>query len=251
MGKIISIANFKGGVGKTTSTVNIGAGLSLEGKRILLIDLDPQFNLTQSLGLIDADKPIYGALRGDYTLEPVAITEGLFLIPSSLDLIKAEIELSGEFKREEILTRLIAPLTHQYDYILIDCPPSLGALTVSALTASDYALIVLQPEPLSIQGMTEFVKILRTVKTRMNPELDILGLLITSFDSRTKLHKELLEYLETEYKDMVFKSKIRTNISIPEAQSMGQDIFQYAPNSPGAEDYHSLTNELILRVTGE
>ena len=239
MGKIISIANFKGGVGKTTSTVNIGAGLSMEGKRILLIDLDPQFNLTQSLGLIDADKPIYGALRGEYALEPVAITEGLFIIPSSLDLIKAEIELSGEFKREEILSRLIAPLTAQYDYILIDCPPSLGLLTINAFIASDEIYVPIEAEFLALKGYA----ILSEAIGRIGLSID--HVFITKFDGRKVLNRNVLDTIRHSLSDIAFKTVIRENIALAEAPTQGLDIFRYAPKSVGADDYRQLIKEII------
>lgn len=239
MGKIISIANFKGGVGKTTSTVNIGAGLSMEGKRILLIDLDPQFNLTQSLGLLDADKPIYGALRGEYALEPIAITEGLFIIPSSLDLIKAEIELSGEFKREEILSRLIAPLTHQYDYILIDCPPSLGLLTINAFIASDEIYVPIEAEFLALKGYA----ILSEAIGRIGLSID--RVFITKFDGRKVLNRNVLDTIRHSLSDIAFKTVIRENIALAEAPTQGLDIFRYAPKSVGADDYRQLIKEIL------
>jgi chromosome partitioning protein len=240
LGKIISIANFKGGVGKTTSTVNIGAGLSMEGKRILLIDLDPQFNLTQSLGLIDADKPIYGALRGEYALEPTAITEGLFIIPSSLDLIKAEIELSGEFKREEILSRLIAPLTHQYDYILIDCPPSLGLLTINAFIASDEIYVPIEAEFLALKGYA----ILSEAIGRIGLSID--HVFITKFDGRKVLNRNVLDTIRHSLSDIAFKTVIRENIALAEAPTQGLDIFRYAPKSVGADDYRQLIKEILI-----
>ena len=239
MGKIISIANFKGGVGKTTSTVNIGAGLSMEGKRILLIDLDPQFNLTQSLGLLDADKPIYGALRGEYALEPIAITEGLFIIPSSLDLIKAEIELSGEFKREEILSRLIAPLTHQYDYIFIDCPPSLGLLTINAFIASDEIYVPIEAEFLALKGYA----ILSEAIGRIGLSID--RVFITKFDGRKVLNRNVLDTIRHSLSDIAFKTVIRENIALAEAPTQGLDIFRYAPKSVGADDYRQLIKEIL------
>ena len=239
MGKIISIANFKGGVGKTTSTVNIGAGLSMEGKRILLIDLDPQFNLTQSLGLLDADKPIYGALRGEYALEPIAITEGLFIIPSSLDLIKAEIELSGEFKREEILSRLIAPSAHQYDYILIDCPPSLGLLTINAFIASDEIYVPIEAEFLALKGYA----ILSEAIGRIGLSID--RVFITKFDGRKVLNRNVLDTIRHSLSDIAFKTVIRENIALAEAPTQGLDIFRYAPKSVGADDYRQLIKEIL------
>lgn len=250
MGIVISVANHKGGVGKTTTTVNLSAGLSNTGYRVLVIDSDPQANATFALGLGKQEKTLYQTLVfQDSISKAIVPVNRIEMVPSSVHL--AAFEKNNDVGKEFILQEQIAEVKDKYDFILIDCPPSLGALTVSALTASDYAMIVLQPEPLSIQGMTEFVKILRTVKTRMNPELDILGVLVTSYNNRTILHRDLVEYLEKEYGDMIFASKIRSNISLPEAQSVGQDIFAYAPASPGAEDYMTLTKEILKRLTGE
>ncbi len=240
MSKIISIANFKGGVGKTTSTVNIGVGMSMEGKRILLIDLDPQFNLTQSLGLFDTDKPIYGALRGEYPLEPIRITDGLFIIPSSLDLIKAEIELSGEFKREEILSRLITPLKNQYDYILIDCPPSLGLLTINAFIASDEIYVPIEAEFLALKGYA----ILSEAISRIGLSID--HVFITKFDGRKVLNRNVLDTIRQSLGDIAFKTVIRSNIALAEAPTQGLDIFRYAPKSVGADDYRQLIQEIIM-----
>lgn len=248
MGIVISIANHKGGVGKTTTAVNLSAGLSREGYKVLVIDSDPQANATFALGLSKQEKTLYQTLVFQDSISKAIIpVNKIEIVPSSVHL--AAFEKNNDVGKEFILQEQIAEVKDNYDFILIDCPPSLGALTVSALTASDYALIVLQPEPLSIQGMTEFLKILRTVKTRMNPDLDVLGVLVTSFNSRTVLHRELVEYLTKEYGDMIFTSKIRNNISLPEAQSMGQDIFSYSHNSPGAEDYLQLTKEIIERLS--
>ena len=240
MSKIISIANFKGGVGKTTSTVNIGVGMSLEGKRILLIDLDPQFNLTQSLGLFDTDKPIYGALRGEYALEPIALNETLFLIPSSLDLIKAEIELSGEFKREEILSRLLTPLKNQYDYILIDCPPSLGLLTINAFIASDEIYVPIEAEFLALKGYA----ILSEAIGRIGLSID--HVFITKFDGRKVLNRNVLDTIRHSLGDIAFKTVIRSNIALAEAPTQGLDIFRYAPKSVGADDYRQLVQEILM-----
>lgn len=211
----------------------------MEGKRILLIDLDPQFNLTQSLGLLDADKPIYGALRGEYALEPIAITEGLFIIPSSLDLIKAEIELSGEFKREEILSRLIAPLTHQYDYILIDCPPSLGLLTINAFIASDEIYVPIEAEFLALKGYA----ILSEAIGRIGLSID--RVFITKFDGRKVLNRNVLDTIRHSLSDIAFKTVIRENIALAEAPTQGLDIFRYAPKSVGADDYRQLIKEIL------
>ncbi len=248
MGIVISIANHKGGVGKTTTAINLSAGLALAGYKVLVIDSDPQANATFSLGLGKQEKTLYQTLVfQDNISKAIVQAKSVEIVPSSVHL--AAFEKNNDVGKEFILQEQLQEIKEIYDFILIDCPPSLGALTVSALTASDYALIVLQPEPLAIQGMTEFVKILRTVKTRMNPDLDILGVLATSYNSRTVLHRELIEFLEKEYGEMIFNTKIRSNINLPEAQSMGKDIFAYSPHSAGAEDYEALTREIIGRLT--
>ena len=167
MSKVISISNHKGGVGKTTSAINIGAGLNKLGKKILLIDLDPQANLSQSLGIIEPGKTIYGALRGDYDIEPIEIVKGLDIIPSTLDLSGAEVEMSGEAGREYILRELIDPLRGSYDYILIDNPPSLGLLTINSFTASDEVFIPLQAQYLALQGLTKLIEVVDKIKRRL------------------------------------------------------------------------------------
>jgi chromosome partitioning protein len=241
LSRIISIANFKGGVGKTTSTVNIGVGISLKGKRVLMIDLDPQFNLTQSLGLFETDKPIFGALRGEYPLEPIQITDSLFIIPSSLDLIKAEIELSGEFKREEILTRLIKPLKDQYDFILIDCPPSLGLLTINAFIASDEIYVPIEAEFLALKGYA----ILSEAIGRIGLSID--HVFITKYDGRKVLNRNVLDTIRNSLGEIAFKTVIRENIALAEAPTQGLDIFRYAPKSIGAEDYRQLVQEILKK----
>jgi chromosome partitioning protein len=239
LGKIISIANFKGGVGKTTSTVNIGAGLSVAGKKTLLIDLDPQFNLTQCLGLMDTEKPIYGALRGEYALMPIPIIDNLDIISSSLDLIKAEIELSSEFRREEILSRLISPLKDQYDYIFIDCPPSLGLLTINAFIASDEIYVPIEAEYLALKGYA----ILNEAIGRIGLTID--RVFITKFDGRKVLNRNVLDTIRQSLGDAAFKTVIRANIALAEAPTQGLDIFRYAPKSVGADDYRQLITEIM------
>ncbi len=238
MAKVISIANFKGGVGKTTSTINIGAGLHQMGKRVLLIDLDPQFNLTQSLGLMETNFPIYGSLRGEYPLTPLTITEGWDIISSSLDLIKAEIELSAEFKREEILNRLIEGLKVQYDFILIDCPPSLGLLSINAFVASDEIYVPIEAEFLALKGYA----ILNEAIGRIGLSID--RVFITKYDGRKILNRNVLDTIRQSLGDAAFKTFIRENIALAEAPTQGVDIFRYAPKSIGAEDYRQLCAEI-------
>ena len=244
---IIAISNHKGGVGKTTSTINLGAGLNKLGKKVLLIDLDPQANLSQSLGLIDQERTIYGALKGEYSLQPIAVVKGLDVIPSTLDLSGAEIELSGEAGREYILKELIEPLRGSYDYILIDSPPSLGLLTINAFTASDKVLIPLQAQYLALQGLTKLMEVVEKIQKRLNSRLSIVGVLITQYDHRKVLGRDVVATIEGHFKGEVFKTKIRDNVSLAEAPAMGLDIFRYSPKSYGAEDYLSVCKELLKR----
>jgi chromosome partitioning protein len=247
MSKIISISNHKGGVGKTTSAINIGAGLNLLKKKVLLIDLDPQANLTQSLGLINEPINIYGALKGEYKLQPIEIIKGLDIIPSTLDLSGAEIELSSEPGREYILKELIEPLRASYDFIIIDSPPSLGLLTINSFTASDEILIPLQAQYLALQGLAKLVEVVEKIKGRLNKSLRVGGVFITQYDSRKVLNRDVVETIQAHFKDEVFKTKIRDNIALAEAPSQGLDIFRYSSKSYGAEDYLALSKEVLKR----
>jgi len=247
MSRVISISNHKGGVGKTTSAINIGAGLSLLGKKILLIDLDPQANLSQSLGLIEPERTIYGALRGEYKLQPIEIVKELEVIPSTLDLSGAEIEMSAEAGREYILRELIEPIRASYDYILIDSPPSLGLLTINSFTASDEVFIPLQAQYLALQGLTKLLEVIDKIKKRLNKELRVGGVFITQYDNRKVLNRDVASTIEAHFKDEVFKTRVRDNIALAEAPSQGLDIFRYSPKSYGAEDYLSLSKEILKR----
>ena len=208
------------------------------GKRVLLIDLDPQFNLTQSLGMMETNFPIYGSLRGEFPLIPLTITEGWDIISSSLDLIKAEIELSAEFKREEILNRLIEGLKVQYDFILIDCPPSLGLLSINAFVASDEIYVPIEAEFLALKGYA----ILNEAIGRIGLSID--RVFITKYDGRKILNRNVLDTIRQSLGDAAFKTFIRENIALAEAPTQGVDIFRYAPKSIGAEDYRQLCAEI-------
>jgi chromosome partitioning protein len=247
MGKVIAFSNHKGGVGKTTSVVNVGAGLCNLGRRILLIDIDPQENLTQSFGVKENDFSIYEAMRGDTPLRPVSIAENLDIIPSKLELSGAEFELSSEAGREFILNELIAPLRDKYDYILIDCPPSLGLLTINALTCADEIFIPLQAHYLAIKGLTKITEVIDKVKKRLNKKLTIGGVIITQYDKRKVLHRDVADTIHTFFREKVFDAVIRDNIALAEAPSSGQDIFKYNPKSYGAEDYNELCKEILKR----
>jgi chromosome partitioning protein len=251
MGNIISISNHKGGVGKTTSAINIGAGLHKLGSRVLLVDLDPQANLTQSLGITEPDKTIYGALRGKYKPKPVEILKGLDLLPSTLDLSGAEVELSGEAGREYILKELLQPLgssykRNSYDYILIDCPPSLGLLTINAFTASDTVYIPIQAQYLALQGLTKLLEVIDKIQKRLNKGLTVGRVFITQYDSRKVLNRDVVASIEAHFGSKLFKTKIRDNVALAEAPAQGLDIFRYNPKSYGAEDYLSLCEEIII-----
>ena len=247
MNRVISISNHKGGVGKTTSAINIGAGLNLLKKKVLLIDLDPQANLTQSLGLINQERNIYGALKGEYKLQPIEILKGLDIIPSTLDLSGAEIELSSEPGREYILKELIEPLRASYDFIIIDSPPSLGLLTINSFTASDEILIPLQAQFLALQGLAKLVEVVDKIKGRLNKGLKVGGVFITQYDSRKVLNRDVVETIQAHFKDEVFKTKVRDNIALAEAPAQGLDIFRYNSKSYGAEDYLALSKEVLKR----
>lgn len=246
MSKIIAISNHKGGVGKTTSTINLGAGLNKLGKKVLLIDLDPQANLSQSLGIIEPERTIYGALRGLHGLEPISILPGLDVVPSTLDLSGAEIELSGEAGREYILKELLEPLRKKYSYILIDSPPSLGLLTINAFTASDQVFIPLQAQYLALQGLAKLVEVIDKIKRRLNPGLRIGGVFITQYDSRKVLNRDVVEAIKGHFPKELFSTVIRDNVALAEAPAQGLDIFRYNSKSNGAEDYLSLAKEIAV-----
>jgi chromosome partitioning protein len=247
MSKVISISNHKGGVGKTTSALNIGAGLNKLGKKILLVDFDAQADLSQSLGITDAERNIYGALRGAYRLEPSVILPGLDLLPSSLDLSGAELELSGEPGREYILKKLLEPFRARYDYIIIDSPPSLGLLTINAFVAADEIYIPLQAHFLALKRFTKLLDIVEKVKERLNPRLKIGGVFITQYDSRKILNRDVVTAISDFFKEGMLEAKIRDTVALAEAPSLELDIFRYSPGSNGAKDYLSLAQEILSK----
>jgi len=248
MGKIISLLNHKGGVGKTTCAVNIGAGMVELGKRILLVDLDPQANLTISLGIPRQKYTIYESMRGESELVPVTVKDGLDIVTSSLDLSGAETELINEAGREFILRELFEPVIEEYDYIIIDCPPSLGLLTLNALTCSDHVLIPLQTQFLALQGVAKIKQIVDKVRFRLNKKLSIGGVIPTMYDARKVLNRDVVETIRKFFGDKVFTTMIRDNIALAEAPAQRKDIFAYHRNSNGAKDYLELSKEIIERL---
>lgn len=245
--RAIALINQKGGVGKTTSVVNIGAGLAALKYKVLLVDLDPQAHLTYSLG-VNADElelSIYNLLKGEADFEQARIeTNHLALLPASIDLAGAEIEFSTEVGREAFLANILKGQPG-YDFILVDCPPNLGLLTLNALTAAKEVFVPLQAEYLSIKGLTKLMEMVEKVKQRVNPGLEVSGMIATQYDKRLKLHNEVFENLQQHFGDKLFKTFIRRNVALAEASSFGQSIFDYAPRSYGAEDYRSLVQEII------
>lgn len=248
MGIVISLLNHKGGVGKTTSAINIGAGLVELGQKVLLIDLDPQANLTISLGIPRQKTTIYEALRGEGELVPYNHKPNLDVITSSLDLSGAEMELINEAGREFILRELINQIADDYDYVLIDCPPSLGLLTLNALTSSKYVLIPLQTEFLAVQGLAKIKQVIDKVKMRLNTQLEMGGVIATMYDSRRVLNRDVVDTIHKYFGDKVFNTYIRDNVALAEAPAQRKDIFDYLPKSPGAVDYLALCEEILART---
>lgn len=248
MATVISLINHKGGVGKTTTSIGLGAGLVELGKRVLLIDLDPQSNLTLSLGVPRQKTSIYEALKGEAALNPVEVRERLWVVPSTLDLSGAEMELINEAGREYILREAVELVAADFDFVLIDCPPSLGLLTLNALTSSHHVLIPLQTEFLAMQGLTKIKQIVDKVRFRLNKQLNIIGVIATMYDSRKVLNRDVVETIKKYFGEKVFETMIRDNISLAEAPAARQDIFVYSPKSSGAEDYLGLAEELLARL---
>ncbi len=252
---IVSIAIQKGGAGKTTTTVNLAAALRDTGKKCLLIDLDPQASLSQSLGIADQPEPnIYHLLKreaaGDAAPPEEAVLErcGMDILPSSLELASAELELVSVYGREQILSQILQRLDGTYDYVLLDCPPSIGMLTVNALVASRYLLMPVEAEFLSLKGAKSFLRHLDLVR-RLNGKLDVLGFVLTKYDARKTMTSEVEARLKEDFgSDKVFDTRIRNNIALAKAQQAGMDIFSFQRSSNGAEDYRKMGKEFLKKV---
>jgi chromosome partitioning protein len=250
-GKIIAYANQKGGVGKTTSAVNIGAYTAEAGKRVLLLDFDPQGNLASSVGA-DKEKPgAYEVLTGQVSLDEAVqktVVPNLFVVPSNIDLAGADVELMNQPEREFFLKRALAGSDSSYDYIFIDCPPSLGLLTLNGLTASDLVFIPMQCEYFAMEGLSLLLQSIRRVQKALNPGLGIGGIFFTMYDSRTRLANEVVQEVAAYFKDKVFKTIIPRNVRLSEAPSHGVPISLYDSGCIGAASYKKLAQEVIERV---
>ncbi|WP_066366225.1 ParA family protein [Neobacillus fumarioli] len=250
MGKILSIANQKGGVGKTTTSVNLGACLAYIGKRVLIVDIDPQGNATSGVGIekAEVDQCIYDVLVDDVKAQEVIKTtavENLYCIPATIQLAGAEIELVPTISREVRLKRAIEEVKGQFDYVIIDCPPSLGLLTINALTASDAVLIPVQCEYYALEGLSQLLNTVRLVQKHLNQDLKIEGVLLTMLDARTNLGIQVIEEVKKYFQDKVYKTIIPRNVRLSEAPSHGEPIITYDAKSRGAEVYLDLAKEVV------
>jgi len=252
-GLVLAVVNQKGGVGKSTTAVNLAASLGELGQRVLLIDLDPQGNATSGFGLNKNQRElcVYNALLGDTDIaeiiEPVEI-ENVFVVPATIQLAGAEIELVSAMSRENRLKAMVESVHSDFDFIIIDCPPSLGLLTINALTAADGLLIPIQCEYYALEGLSKLLDSVRLVKTHLNPNLEVFGVVMTMFDSRTRLAQQVVEEVRDFFEDRVFNTLIPRTVRLSEAPSFGQPVNLYDPTGKGALAYRALAKEVIDRV---
>ncbi len=250
MTQILCIANQKGGVGKTTTAINLSAALAVSEKRTLLVDCDPQANATTGIGLDKAiiERTLYQGMIGEVAVEKLIVDseiKTLKVIPSNTDLIGFEVEMMSDFKREKVLKHMLNAIKSSFDYILIDCPPSLSLLTINAMTAADFLLIPLQCEFYALEGLGQLLETFKRIKQRLNPNLAIAGILLTMFDKRTNLSYQVAENTENYFKDLVFKTVVPRNVRLSEAPSFGKPILFYDATSSGAKSYFALAKEIM------
>ena len=248
---IVGVINQKGGVGKTTSAINLAAALA-ETRRVLLVDMDPQANASSGVGVRGAESTIYDVLIGDLSARRAIAdtdTENLKVLPASMELSGAAVELDASTDNMKLLTKALIGIRPNFDFIIVDAPPSLGALTLNALVAADHLVIPLQTEYYALEGIASMMDTVERLRSSLNPNLNILGILLTMFDSRTRLSQEVEENVRKHFAELVFSAVIPRNVRLAEAPSYGQPIYAYAPTSSGAQAYRQLSEEVILRVS--